>query len=81
MVFFFKTASHELFARGWLQTMILLISASPVARITDVSYWHPAGKKKCIFFLFEAGSHYVAQAGLELSTQCYCLASQLGLLM
>jgi hypothetical protein len=25
---FFKIGSHELFAQGWLQTMILLISAS-----------------------------------------------------
>jgi hypothetical protein len=26
---------------GWLRTMILLISASWVARITGVSHWHP----------------------------------------
>jgi hypothetical protein len=30
---FFKIRSHELFAQGWLQTTILLISAS-LARIT-----------------------------------------------
>jgi hypothetical protein len=36
---FFETGSHKLFARGWLQTMILLISASWEARITDVSHW------------------------------------------
>jgi hypothetical protein len=27
---------------GWLWTMIFLISASWVARITGVSHWHPA---------------------------------------
>jgi hypothetical protein len=27
---------------GWPQTAILLISASQVARITDVSHWRPA---------------------------------------
>jgi hypothetical protein len=27
---------------GWPPTMVLLISASQVAGITDVSYWHPA---------------------------------------
>jgi hypothetical protein len=33
----FKIGSPELFTWGWLQTAILLISASLVARITDVS--------------------------------------------
>jgi hypothetical protein len=41
MAGFFEIGSHELFAQGWLRTMILLISASWVARITGVSYWHP----------------------------------------
>jgi hypothetical protein len=27
---------------GWLQTEVLLISVSWVARITGVSHWHPA---------------------------------------
>jgi hypothetical protein len=27
--------------QGWLQTMILMISASWVARITGMSHWHP----------------------------------------
>jgi lysylphosphatidylglycerol synthetase-like protein (DUF2156 family) len=35
---FFKIGSHEIFARGWLGTLILLISASRVARITGVSH-------------------------------------------
>jgi hypothetical protein len=39
---FFKIGSLELFAQGWLQTAILLISTSPVARITGGSHWHPA---------------------------------------
>jgi hypothetical protein len=34
---YFEIGSHELFAWGWLQTMILLISASWVARITGMS--------------------------------------------
>jgi hypothetical protein len=32
--------SWELFGREWLLTLILLISASWVARITVVSQWH-----------------------------------------
>jgi hypothetical protein len=39
---FFKIGTHEPFAQGWLQITILLISASRIARITGVSYWHPA---------------------------------------
>jgi hypothetical protein len=38
--FFCKIGSHELFAWGWLQTTILLISASWVGRITGVSLQH-----------------------------------------
>jgi hypothetical protein len=34
--------SHELFAPGWVQTTILLISAYQVARITGVSHLHLA---------------------------------------
>jgi hypothetical protein len=37
----FEIGSLELFARGWLWTTILLISASHVARIIDMSHWHP----------------------------------------
>jgi hypothetical protein len=33
----FKIESHELFAQGWLWTVILLISASWAARITGVN--------------------------------------------
>jgi hypothetical protein len=32
----------ELFAQVWLQTVILLVSASWVARITGMSHRHPA---------------------------------------
>jgi hypothetical protein len=35
----FEIGSHELFAWGWFQTMILLISTSWVARISVVSHW------------------------------------------
>jgi hypothetical protein len=35
---FFKIGSHELFAQGWLQTFILQISASWVARIPGMSH-------------------------------------------
>jgi hypothetical protein len=38
---------------GWHQTMILLISASWVARITGVSHWHPAS---CITLDFDLQS-------------------------
>jgi hypothetical protein len=34
----FKIGSHELFAHGWLRTVILLISASLVARIAGMSH-------------------------------------------
>jgi hypothetical protein len=40
---FFEIGSLELFAWGWLQTMILLTSVSWVARITGVSHRHPDG--------------------------------------
>jgi hypothetical protein len=33
-----EMGSHELFAQGWPETRI---SASQVARITSMSYWHP----------------------------------------
>jgi hypothetical protein len=36
---FFKIGSCELFAWGWLQTVILLTSASQVARIAGMSHW------------------------------------------
>jgi hypothetical protein len=45
----FKIESCELFAWGWLPTMMLLISASWVARITGVRCWRPA--KRCLFIL------------------------------
>jgi hypothetical protein len=37
-----EIGSQELCPWGWLQTTVLLISASLVARITDVSLEHPA---------------------------------------
>jgi hypothetical protein len=46
---FWRWGSHELFALGWPQTMILLISASQVAGITGVSHRCPA----YCFFLAE----------------------------
>jgi hypothetical protein len=36
--FFYKIGSQELFAKGWLQTSILLIFVSRVARNTGVSH-------------------------------------------
>jgi hypothetical protein len=39
---FFKIGSHRTICPGWLQIVILLISVSLVARITDVSHWLPA---------------------------------------
>jgi hypothetical protein len=39
---FFEIGSCELFAPGWLQTIILLISASRVPKITGVSHLHKA---------------------------------------
>jgi hypothetical protein len=40
---------------GWLQTMILHISASWKARITDVSYWHLAQPELCNEFQASLG--------------------------
>jgi hypothetical protein len=34
-----QMGSQELFHSGWLQTTILLFSASQIARITGVSHW------------------------------------------
>jgi hypothetical protein len=39
---FFEIRSQELFVHVWLQTMVLLTSASWVGRFTGVSHWHPA---------------------------------------
>jgi hypothetical protein len=39
--FFWDRVSWTI-CQGWLRTMILLISATWVARITGVSHWHPA---------------------------------------
>jgi hypothetical protein len=38
----FRDSVLKTICSGWLQTTILLISASWVARITGVSHWHPA---------------------------------------
>jgi hypothetical protein len=40
----FEVGSHELFAWGWLRTVILLLSISGVARITGMSHRYPAGR-------------------------------------
>jgi hypothetical protein len=50
--FFFGTGSCELIAQGWLQTAILPISASQVARITGVIHQHLT--RKVIFKMFTA---------------------------
>jgi hypothetical protein len=42
VIFFFRIESCELFAWGWLQTVMLVISASWVARISRMSHWHLA---------------------------------------
>jgi hypothetical protein len=39
---YFGNESLKLFSLGWLQTTILTISASQVARIIGVGYWCPA---------------------------------------
>jgi hypothetical protein len=39
---FFEIGSQTI-CLGWLQTVIFLICASLVARITGVSHWHQAG--------------------------------------
>jgi hypothetical protein len=39
---YFKKGSRGTICLGWLQTVILLISAIWVARIRGVSYWRPA---------------------------------------
>jgi hypothetical protein len=49
---FFKIGSHALFAQGWLQTVIFLVSASWVARIRGMSYDHcPALAISWLFIL------------------------------
>jgi hypothetical protein len=57
--FFFSSeiGSHGTICQGWLQTMILLISASWVPRITGVSHQHSANSGISILFpLFPAGN-------------------------
>jgi hypothetical protein len=58
---FFEIVSHELFAQGWLRTMILLISASWIARITRTSYWRLVASPK----FAESVSHSPAPGLLE----------------
>jgi hypothetical protein len=48
---FFEIGSRELFAQGWLQTTIPLISASRVARITGVSPQRLAPLQLLIYLL------------------------------
>jgi hypothetical protein len=48
--FFFQDRVSWTICHGWLQTSILLISASWVARITGVGHWCPA--RFFIFYLF-----------------------------
>jgi hypothetical protein len=49
--------SLELFAWGWLQTVILLNSASWVARITGVSHQYPAWRSISWHLLVSLKSH------------------------
>jgi hypothetical protein len=49
---FFEIGSFELFAWGWLGTMILLISAAKVARLIGMIYWHPVPSMFLNFSLF-----------------------------
>jgi hypothetical protein len=44
--FFFGDRVSWTICSGWLRTEILLISASWVARITGMRYWHPVEKLK-----------------------------------
>jgi hypothetical protein len=53
---FFKIGSHELFAWGWFWTIILLISAYWVARITSVSHQYLAQNMKCFEHLHDTTS-------------------------
>jgi hypothetical protein len=68
---FFQGTVWQTNCLGWLWMEILLISASRVARITGVSYWHWA-----VFCFFETSSHYVAQTDFELpKSSCLGLLS------
>jgi uncharacterized protein (UPF0262 family) len=67
----FEIGSHKLFALGWLQTSILLISASWVARIVDVSHH----TQLFIFIFLKTDSYNVAQAGLSMWSSCLSLLS------
>jgi hypothetical protein len=52
---FFEIGAHWTICSGWLWTMILLISASWVARITGLSHWHLAGYTfLCAFYLLHS---------------------------
>jgi hypothetical protein len=42
VVGFFQERVSQTIRTVWLQTVILLISAFQVARITGMSHWHPA---------------------------------------
>jgi hypothetical protein len=49
---FFQVRVSRTICLGWLQTVILLIAALWVARITGVGHWCPAwALALCIFFL------------------------------
>jgi hypothetical protein len=45
---FFKIRIWELFCRGWPQAMILLVSASCVARIIGMNHEHPVGSNSVL---------------------------------
>jgi hypothetical protein len=57
---FFRDRVSRTICLGWFRTAILLIPASWVAKITDVSHWHLS-----VFVIFGIGSHIYAQARLD----------------
>jgi hypothetical protein len=53
----FEIGSCKLtFCVGWLQTVIILISASQIPRITGLSHWHPASISYDVFLPIFRGS-------------------------
>jgi hypothetical protein len=54
---FFQNRILQIICPGWLWTVILLISASWVARITDVNQWHLACNIFLVVLGFESGPH------------------------
>jgi hypothetical protein len=68
----FKIGSHKLFYPGWLRAMILLISASWVARITGVSHQHPGFLLTVLHFLILRNSQIFSLPIKILSQKSIC---------